>query len=369
MIPGGLMMKKMFGARIAPLMALASLAFAAQANELTIGSKAPELKVAKFVKGKPVKDLSKGTYVVEFWATWCGPCKASIPHLTEMAQGEFKNKVTFIGVSVWEKAKGETGTGYMKKVEDFVKEWGDKMNYTVAIDGENDWMSNNWLRPAGQNGIPASFIVKDGQIVWIGHPMGGLDEALRKIQNGTYNLAEEQEKMRKAQEQEAEYNKLMQPIMEARNKGDFKTAIQKLDEAMAAGKAKGMDLSWMEGMRFEFLLGSDEKAAYEYAAKRIENPKIDAAELNSMAWAILDTKTLKHPDYKLALAIAEKGVKAMPDDGMIMDTYALALFKNGKKSEAIAAQEKAIQLVKAMKDAPADLIKAMEDRLAEFKKS
>jgi thiol-disulfide isomerase/thioredoxin len=61
----------------------------------------PPLKVAKWIKGKPVQRFEPGkVYVVEFWATWCGPCRRSIPHLTELAK-KFKGKVTFIGVSIW----------------------------------------------------------------------------------------------------------------------------------------------------------------------------------------------------------------------------------------------------------------------------
>ena len=57
---------------------------------LTIGSDAPAIDVEHWVqdgkgKFKPVTEFAKGkVYVVEFWATWCGPCIMSMPHLVEL---------------------------------------------------------------------------------------------------------------------------------------------------------------------------------------------------------------------------------------------------------------------------------------------
>ena len=59
---------------------------------LKVGDPAPALQLDKWLKGEPVKELEKGKiYVIECWATWCGPCIASMPHVTKM-QAKFKDK-------------------------------------------------------------------------------------------------------------------------------------------------------------------------------------------------------------------------------------------------------------------------------------
>ncbi|MCX6903719.1 MAG: TlpA disulfide reductase family protein [Verrucomicrobia bacterium] len=163
---------------------LASLGLCAGENagaapSLAVGAPAPQLQVAKWIKGSPVAKLEASQlYVVEFWATWCPPCRKSIPHLTELAQ-KYAGQVQIIGVSAWERESDNEAR--LAKVSDFVKSMGDKMAYVVAADSAQGFMAKHWMEAAGQNGIPASFIIKDGKIAWIGHPMAGLDEQLAKL--------------------------------------------------------------------------------------------------------------------------------------------------------------------------------------------
>ncbi|HWQ90364.1 MAG TPA: TlpA disulfide reductase family protein [Clostridia bacterium] len=151
----------------------------ATAATLKVGDPAPKLEAGKWVQGTPVTQLEKGkVYLVEFWATWCGPCRATIPHLNEL-HTKFKDKgLIVIGQNVWERDE--------KKVEPFVKEMGEKMTYRVALDdkqgNKEGKMATAWMEAAGQNGIPAAFLVdKNGKIAWIGHPARLKADQIQKL--------------------------------------------------------------------------------------------------------------------------------------------------------------------------------------------
>ncbi len=147
--------------------------------KLKVGSNAPALSVKTWVKGAPISKLENGkAYVVEFWATWCPPCRESIPHLTETAKAN-KN-VTFIGMAASERAGNEKQA--LQTVEKFVKAQGDKMNYTVAFSADGK-MNRDWMQAAGEGGIPCAFVVDgQGKIAYIGHPMeDGFKTSVEKL--------------------------------------------------------------------------------------------------------------------------------------------------------------------------------------------
>jgi thiol-disulfide isomerase/thioredoxin len=88
--------------------------------------------------------------LLNFWATWCGPCKAEIPGFVEL-QEKYKDKLTIIGYSV-----DDTAELAKKYAADY------KMNYPILL-GEGREDVQDAYGPIW--GIPASFIIsKDGKV-------------------------------------------------------------------------------------------------------------------------------------------------------------------------------------------------------------
>lgn len=166
---------------------VAGMTLAAVAGpSLKVGDPAPKLATGKWVQGDPVKDFQKGkAYIVEFWATWCPPCRASIPHLNE-TYNKFKEKgLIVIGQDCSEQDD--------KLVAPFVKKMGDKMTYRVALDDKtsdkNGTMAATWMAAAGRRGIPSAFLVDTkGVIAWIGHPMELKEQVIEEVLAGTFDV-------------------------------------------------------------------------------------------------------------------------------------------------------------------------------------
>lgn len=143
-----------------------------RAPALKVGDAAPKLAIEKWVKGEAVDSFQSGkVYVVEFWATWCPPCREAIPHLTKLQKANDKDLVV-IGVASSERKKdGEEGDKRLERLEAFVKKQGEAMEYRVGFDPDRK-MGRAWLQAAGQNSIPCSFVVgADGKVAFIGNPL------------------------------------------------------------------------------------------------------------------------------------------------------------------------------------------------------
>lgn len=326
-------------------------------KELRIGDPAPELKV-RWLKGKPVKKFEKGmVYVLEFWATWCGPCIKAMPHVTELAR-QYAGKVTMIGVSVWE--RGKVGQNLEELVGKFVQESGEKMGYPVAMD-LGDFMVKNWVEAAGQTSIPATIIVdKAGRIAWVGTPME-MDVPLAQIVAGTFDAKQFAKKISAEQEQAFQRNKSvekqvevmesLQHLLEAR---DYKGVLSRYETAIAELPTYKALLS---NYYFAALVHLDPDKAYAEAVAL----KNDAAAM-MIARAFATEVGLDRKFYQYAISYYEK----QPEGAGTWPMVSAAYFNNGEVQKAVDTLQKFVDWCNAAKTPPPAVY--MEKELLRLKK-
>jgi len=117
-------------------------------------------------------DLSKGTTLVVFWEVWCPHCKREVPAL-EATYETYKSKgLNVVGFTRLTRDKTEAD------VMAFLKE--NKVSYPIAKDKAQGGLADEF----NVSGIPAAALVKDGKVVWRGHPARIKPENIDKLLAG-----------------------------------------------------------------------------------------------------------------------------------------------------------------------------------------
>ena len=127
------------------------------------GDLCPSLKVLETQTKNPVEIefTDSKVYLLDFWATWCGPCQRPMQHNQDMLEKNphWEGKAGILAISLDDSAEE-----VLKRFQE--KQWDKIKNYWAGEQGFGAETPSVF----GINGIPECFLVKEGKVLWSGHP-------------------------------------------------------------------------------------------------------------------------------------------------------------------------------------------------------
>ena len=352
---------------------------------LHVGDAAPAIDIQHWVKGDKIAKFEPNQiYIVEFWATWCGPCRVSMPHLSEIQKLKKDYDVTIIGIS---DEKLEVVQEWLKtENKELQKTWDEVIGYTLTTDPDRS-AYESYMYGVGAGGIPTAFIVgRDGKIEWVGNPhpnmkqfepsLKTIDEALDAVVAGTWDrdaFAKEFEpkaekdrtELAKRLTAQAKFKPHLDALKKARDAQDWAAAERALDELVKISERPAQ----YEFQKFTLLLNEQKNPgkAYEYARTLIEKHDKEAMFLNQIAWYIVDNPAVTERNYDVALEAATRANQAANEsDAAILDTLARVHYEKGDLAKAVETQKKAVEHITdgPMAEGIKEALKKYEEELA-----
>jgi thiol-disulfide isomerase/thioredoxin len=357
-----IVLRKLFAGLIASAISITGAAsLSAQEDDalLTIGSKAPALDVEHWVqngngKFKPVTKFESGkVYVVEFWATWCGPCIASMPHLAETQKEYAEKGVQLVSISDEDLETVETflkreiaGAGEGEEKKDAPKTYRELTSaYCLTTDPDGS-SQKEYMEAAKQNGIPTAFIVgKKGEIEWIGHPME-MDEPLKSVVEDKWDRAAYIAEFKAAQEAQIQMQKLFGLL----NGGKMDEALKMLEELIEK-TPNGQSKTQFQMIKLQVMLQQEDKKeeVAAFAKTVLDSAAEDPMMINQLCWAFVEMTEagrIDNPELlknALAATSAASEKAEAESKGAILDTLAHLYHLTGDLDNAIETQKKAVE--------------------------
>jgi hypothetical protein len=280
-----------------------------------IGESAAPLAVKEWIKGKPV-EIERGTniYVVQIWAA---SSSSSFPSLTNLnhLQKVYRHKgVVAVGVS----------DEPSEIIKAFFKTNTITLDYSIGADDRRK-TSLSYMMSVRQQGVPYAFVVgTNGVLLWHGHPLDGLDEALDRITSGRYDVDRARE------------------LDVARYQIDQYLVLARRDDLRARPSGKAL------------------------LTIRTNNVEL----LCDLSFQIATAPGIAKRDFTLAKEAVDRAEKLAPTNtARVMITRAVLFFETGKKEEGLALAKQAVALAQNPLDKTntRSCLKTMEMRWAASK--
>jgi thiol-disulfide isomerase/thioredoxin len=291
----------------------------AQSTTLKVGDAAPMIQVDKTIQGELPKDGQP--YVLEFWATWCGPCKKSIPHLNDLHNRLQTKGMVILGIS----DESED------KVKRYVKQKGKGMSYPIAICKKDKGVQRSFFKAAGRKGIPSAFIVgADRRIKWIGNPLDPqFDKVVVAVTSGRYDPVLQ----RKAD-----------PKLEAARRAakvrNFKQAYGHMDEVIALDNMVFIDVA-MDKYRMMLDQEKNQEGANAFADTMIQMYSSKPQALQALGVFLASDPDLSQNDTGRARIVADMLISQKPRDVSSLSTSAAVAYHSGDFDRAVREQKMA----------------------------
>ncbi len=339
----------------AAVLAAAMPLMAAPGDALTIGSQAPPLAIEHYVSDGafgPVEEFKKDrVYIVEFWATWCGPCIQSMPHLAQLQEAYRDEDVQLVSVST---EPLDTVTAFLKRespVDD--KTFGQLTSvYTLTTDPDES-VYEAYMTAAGQTGIPTAFIVgKTGIVEWFGHPVN-MDEPLEKIVKGSWD----REAYKKEIELEQQFQIVLQKINRLGGTGQYEDAMKVIDrfetefiKTAEESSTTRMIGKQLENFRYNLRLDSGDfgPEVLTFFRAMLEDAQGDPRQVTQFAYGILASTQETEGDNPLigdAVKAVNREVEEAPAGFQVAMHHVVAQLQAvaGNWDEAVSSQKLAVE--------------------------
>lgn len=272
-------------------------------------------------------------YILECWATWCGPCIAVIPHVDELYDKYQEKGLRVIGVNVFEDGKD--------KVAGFVKTKGDGMSYPVAYVGKGGDFENTRLKPAGVRGIPHAFVVKDGKVLLTTHPMQLTAPVIEGLLAGGDAEAKALEGIKEARKKQEDTTKVMQAFRQAA----MKKEIAGMEQAITDLRNLDAESLYLGTMEFEVLLAKKDWTGAETSMAKLEGDPMLPMLVYTTARELAKDPEAPAGFRKSVATRFAADLEERPQPALL-HTLAKLQWSLGEKAEAVATAVRAAELAK-----------------------
>lgn len=304
---------------------------------LTIGDTAPALEVGHWLKGREIETFHPNRiYVIEFWATWCRPCRETMPLLSEIDARYHDDGVQVVGIS---DERLQTVVHFLTSGD-----WNDKTRYALGTDPDRS-SQRDYMDAAAIGTIPTAFLIdRDGRIAWIGHP-DELEDPLKQVIAGTWDRSAFRDEFEERIAPERKRFLRLHAMRKAYKARDWEQLLAMFDEAIEDEP----DKLALKLQKFQIMIGdmNDPEQGYAYGEEILPEFWDSPDKLNQIAWYIVDYEKVETRNLEFALKVALRAVELSEyQNAAILDTVARVFYEQGDLRRAIGWQEKAVDVLR-----------------------